>query len=73
VEIVGLPNVGKINFVNCLSNAESTSANFPFCTIRTKFWVISVPDERFEALGRLDSFQSEFYQPTIDIVDMQDW
>ena len=49
--IVGLPNVGKSTLFNCLSNAKAQAANFPFCTIEPNVGVITVPDERLNALA----------------------
>lgn len=67
--IVGLPNVGKSTLFNCLSNAKAQSANFPFCTIEPNVGVITVPDERLNALA--DIVEPENVQPTtIDIVDI---
>src|SRR5690606_11284992 len=51
--IVGLPNVGKSTLFNCLSNAKSQSANFPFCTIEPNVGVANVPDPRLEKLAEL--------------------
>ena len=67
--IVGLPNVGKSTLFNCLSNAKAQSANFPFCTIEPNVGVITVPDERLNALANL--VEPDNVQPTtIDIVDI---
>jgi len=67
--IVGLPNVGKSTLFNCLSNAKAQSANFPFCTIEPNVGVITVPDERLNALA--DLIHPERILPTtIDIVDI---
>lgn len=67
--IVGLPNVGKSTLFNCLSNAKAQAANFPFCTIEPNIGVITVPDERLQALEAL--VKPERVVPTtIEIVDI---
>jgi len=67
--IVGLPNVGKSTLFNCLSNAKAQAANFPFCTIEPNVGVITVPDERLQALEGL--VKPERVVPTtIEIVDI---
>lgn len=48
--IVGLPNVGKSTFFNCLSKLNVPAENFPFCTIDPNTAMIHVPDKRFEWL-----------------------
>lgn len=67
--IVGLPNVGKSTLFNALSNAKAQAANFPFCTIEPNVGVITVPDERLEALAAI--VIPEKVQPTtVEIVDI---
>lgn len=67
--IVGLPNVGKSTLFNCLSNAKAQSANFPFCTIEPNVGMVSVPDERLDALEKL--VKPQRVQPaTVEIVDI---
>lgn len=67
--IVGLPNVGKSTLFNCLSKAKAQSANFPFCTIEPNIGVISVPDDRLEALSAI--VKPERVMPTtVEIVDI---
>ena len=53
--IVGLPNVGKSTLFNCLSSARAQAANFPFCTIEPNVGMITVPDERLQALAEIDN------------------
>ncbi|MBQ0081441.1 MAG: redox-regulated ATPase YchF [Alistipes sp.] len=67
--IVGLPNVGKSTLFNCLSNAKAQAANFPFCTIEPNVGVITVPDERLEALAKIDN-PKRVIPTTIEIVDI---
>ena len=67
--IVGLPNVGKSTLFNCLSNAKAQAANFPFCTIEPNVGVITVPDERLNAIA--EHVNPERIMPTtIEIVDI---
>ena len=67
--IVGLPNVGKSTLFNCLSKAKAQSANFPFCTIEPNVGIISVPDDRLEALSLI--VNPERVMPTtVEIVDI---
>lgn len=67
--IVGLPNVGKSTLFNCLSNAKAQAANFPFCTIEPNLGVITVPDERLNALAAIDN-PKRIIPTTIEIVDI---
>jgi ribosome-binding ATPase len=67
--IVGLPNVGKSTLFNCLSNAKAQAANFPFCTIEPNVGVITVPDERLNALAELVKPQ-RIVPTTVEIVDI---
>ncbi len=67
--IVGLPNVGKSTLFNCLSNAKAQAANFPFCTIEPNVGVITVPDERLNALEKLVNPQ-RVLPTTVEIVDI---
>ena len=52
--IVGLPNVGKINTFNALTQtASAEAANYPFCTIEPNTGRVAVPDRRLLALAEL--------------------
>ena len=67
--IVGLPNVGKSTLFNCLSNSKAQAANFPFCTIEPNVGVITVPDERLNALAEIDK-PEKIIPTTVEIVDI---
>ncbi|CAG5130717.1 unnamed protein product [Candidula unifasciata] len=56
IGIVGLPNVGKSTFFNCLTKSEAQAENFPFCTIDPNESRVPVPDKRFDYL-------CQFYEP----------
>ena len=49
--IVGLPNVGKSTLFNALTQAGIAASNYPFCTIEPNVGMVTVPDERLEALA----------------------
>ena len=51
--IVGLPNVGKSTIFNALAKAKAPASNYPFCTIDPNTGIVTVPDERLDALSRL--------------------
>jgi hypothetical protein len=51
--IVGLPNAGKSTIFNALTAAAAEVASYPFCTIEPNVGIVTVPDERLDALARL--------------------
>jgi len=52
--IVGLPNVGKSTLFNAVTRSHKAPAeNYPFCTIEPNLGVVSVPEPRLEALGKV--------------------
>ena len=53
VGLVGLPNAGKSTLFNLLTKRTVPAENFPFCTIEPSDGIVSVPDQRVEALGKL--------------------
>ncbi len=61
--------MGKSTLFNCLSNAKAQAANFPFCTIEPNVGVITVPDERLNALAELVHPQ-RIVPTTVEIVDI---
>jgi len=67
--IVGLPNVGKSTLFNSLSTAKAEAANFPFCTIEPNVGVVTVPDERVEALAKVCDPDKKVYT-SIRFVDI---
>ena len=61
--------LGNQLFFNCLSKAKAQSANFPFCTIEPNVGIMSVPDDRLEALSAI--VKPERVMPTtVEIVDI---
>lgn len=50
IGIVGLPNVGKSTFFNCLTKSQAQAENFPFCTIDPNESRVPVPDKRWDYL-----------------------
>jgi ribosome-binding ATPase len=68
--IVGLPNVGKSTLFNALvANAKAEAANFPFCTIEPNVGVVSVPDDRLQALSTI-SQSKEILPARVEFVDI---
>ena len=67
--IVGLPNVGKSTLFNCLSSAKAQAANFPFCTIEPNTGIITVPDERLNALAAIVN-PERVVPTTVEITDI---
>ncbi len=67
--MVGLPNVGKSTLFNALTNAGAESANYPFCTIEPNVGIVSVPDERLDALAKMYQ-PTKFTPATLEFVDI---
>ena len=67
--IVGLPNVGKSTFFNCISENKAQSANFPFCTIEPNIGMAYVQDDRLDKLSALVN-PARTMPATIEIVDI---
>src|SRR5450432_1091144 len=68
--IVGLPNVGKSTLFNALTRSrKAEAANYPFCTIDPNVGVVTVPDDRLEALAKL-SHSQKVVPTAIEFVDI---
>ena len=67
--MAGAPEQAGATLFNCLSNAKAQSANFPFCTIEPNVGVITVPDERLNALAEL-VHPARIVPTTVEIVDI---
>jgi len=50
VGIVGLPNAGKSSLFNALTQAGVAAANYPFTTVEPNVAIVSVPDDRLDAV-----------------------
>jgi GTP-binding protein YchF len=53
VGIVGLPNVGKSTLFNAITKAGEVAANYPFATIDKNVGIVTLPDERLDALAKV--------------------
>ncbi|MBE5821868.1 MAG: redox-regulated ATPase YchF [Clostridiales bacterium] len=67
--IVGLPNVGKSTLFNSITKAGAECANYPFCTIEPNVGVVTVPDERIDALAKMYNPEKITYAVT-EFVDI---
>jgi len=67
--IVGLPNVGKSTLFNALTAAGAEASNYPFCTIDPNIGIVTVHDERLDALTRIYNPAKTVYS-TIEFVDI---
>ncbi len=68
--IVGLPNVGKSTLFNAVTRTrKAEAANYPFCTIDPNIGMVSVPDERLDALAEI-SGSAKIIATAIEFVDI---
>lgn len=70
IGIVGLPNVGKSTLFNAITKAGAAeAANYPFCTIEPNIGMVTVPDERLNALSEIINPQ-RVVAATVEFVDI---
>lgn len=69
IGIVGLPNVGKSTLFNALTAAEIPAENYPFCTIDPNVGVVTVPDQRLDALAAIVT-PDKILPTTVEFVDI---
>ena len=67
--IVGLPNVGKSTIFNAITSAGAEAANYPFCTIEPNVGIVTVPDQRLDALTGIVNPQ-RVLPTTMEFVDI---
>lgn len=70
VGIVGFPNAGKSTLFNALLSRQiASTAPYAFCTIEPNVGVVAVPDERLQALAKIDQ-PEKIVAATVEFVDI---
>lgn len=69
IGIVGLPNVGKSSLFTALTKKSGFAANYPFATIEPNVGLVPVPDERLDALAKIDN-PAKIVPATVEFVDI---
>ena len=69
IGIVGLPNVGKSSLFTALTKKTGCAANYPFATTEPNVGLVPVPDERLEALSKIDH-PAKIVPATVEFVDI---
>ena len=67
--IVGLPNAGKSTLFKALTGRSVVIENYPFSTIDPNKAIVSLPDQRLEALAKLSSADKITFS-TIEVIDV---
>ena len=70
--IIGLPNVGKSTLFTAITSSPAAVENYPFCTIEPNVGLVSIPDERLDALCQIYNPQKKIanYLKLIDIAGL---
>ena len=69
IGIVGLPNVGKSSLFTALTKKTGFAANYPFATIEPNVGLVPVPDDRLDALAKIDH-PAKIIPATVEFVDI---
>ena len=69
IGIVGLPNVGKSSLFTALTKKSGFAANYPFATIEPNVGLVTVPDDRLDALAKIDN-PAKIVPATVEFVDI---